>query len=104
MLQIMTFLERVNESSKDEMISFLKAHEEYTLFLLGNLEVYGLHLTNEIYSGNFKLVRNENGISAAFSLTKGGTLLIHSKETGTSFFELVLRACQEEPIVLKGVL
>lgn len=104
MHQIMTFLERVNESSKDEMISFLKAHEEYTLFLLGNLEVYGLHLTNELYSGNFKLVRNENEIISVFSLTKGGNLLIHSKETGIPFFELILRACEEESIVLKGVL
>lgn len=100
----MTFLEKVNESSKDEMVSFLKAHEEYTLFLMGNLEVYGLHLTNELYSGNFKLIRNKNGIIAAFSLTKGGTLLIHSKEISTPLFELILRACQEEPIVLKGLL
>jgi GNAT superfamily N-acetyltransferase len=100
----MTFLEKVNESSKDEMISFLKAHEEYTLFLLSNLELYGTGLTNEPYSGNFKLVRNENGIIAAFALTRTGTLLIHSKETSIPLFELVLRACQEEPIVLRGTL
>lgn len=102
--QTMKILEKVNESSKDELISFLKAHEEYALFLLNNLEMYGLHLSYELYSGNFKLVRNENGIVAAFSLTKGGTLLIHSKETTLPLFELILRACQEEPIALKGVL
>ncbi len=100
----MTFVEKVDESSKDKMVSFLKAHEDYTLFLLGNLELYGLHLSNENYSGNFKVVCDENGIIAAFSLTKGGTLLIHSKETNPPLFELVLRACREEPIILKGVL
>ncbi len=35
-------IEKVDETSKDEMVNFLKTHEEYTLFLLGNLEVYGL--------------------------------------------------------------
>jgi predicted GNAT family acetyltransferase len=101
---MMTLIEKVNESSKAEVVSFLKAHEEYSLFLLSNLEIYGLHLTDELYSGNFKLVRNEHEIIAALSLTKGGTLLIHSKEANTSLFELILRACQEEVITLKGVL
>jgi GNAT superfamily N-acetyltransferase len=100
----MIYLEKVNESSKDEAVTFLKAHEEYTLFLLGNLEVYGSHLSKEPYSGNFKLIRDENEIISGFSLTKSGTLLIYSKEIDTPLFELVLQACQEEPITLKGVL
>ena len=100
----MLSVEKVNEFSKDEMVVFLKANEDYTLFLLGNLEVYGLHLSHEIYSGNYYVVRDEKGIIAAFSLTKGGTVLIHSQESHSSLFELVLHTCQKEEIPINGVL
>lgn len=100
----MLFLESVVASSKDEMVAFLKTYEEYTLFLLGNLETYGMHLTQEPYSGNYKIIRKGEEIIAVFSLTKSGTLLIHSKEATTPFFHLVLRACREEPIQIKGLI
>ncbi len=100
----MISLKNVDEFSKDEMLNFLKTYEEYTLFLLGNLEVYGLHLTEDLYSGNYKIACDPNGIIAVFSLTRGGSLLIHSKKISTPLFELVLCACQKEQIGLNGLI
>ena len=45
-------VETVTQSSQDEMFNFLKEHENYTLFLLGNFENYGATLTDAPYSGN----------------------------------------------------
>lgn len=100
----MISLTKADESSRAALISFLKAHEEYSLFLLGNLEVYGPNLTDELYSGNFKFIRHKKEIIAVFSLTKGGTLLIYSSQINEPLFELVLQACLEETIPLEGVI
>lgn len=50
-------VEAVTQLSKQEMLDFLKEHENYALFLLGNFENYGAILTENPYSGNFKLIR-----------------------------------------------
>lgn len=96
--------ETVNEKTKPALIAFLRKHNEYTLFLLSNLENFGWQLSDHPYSGAYKVVRKEDQIIAAFSLTKKGTLLIHGEESSSDLFDLILEACKEEKIPLTGVI
>jgi GNAT superfamily N-acetyltransferase len=95
-------IEPINDSNKFEMLEFLKQHENYTLFLLGNFENYGFKLSQAPYSGNFKLIRSHNEIVGVFSLTKKGSLLIETKARD-SIFEMVLKSCLEESMSLTGL-
>lgn len=96
--------ENVTAASKDELVGFLKKNEEYSLFLLSNMEAYGLQLSDELYSGNFKIVREKDKIVAAFCLTKKGTLLLSSIKQSDSIFDAILKACEEERIAISGIL
>lgn len=95
-------IEPINNSNQFEMLEFLKQHENYTLFLLGNFENYGFKLSQAPYSGNFKLIRSHDEIVGVFSLTKKGSLLIEVKARD-SIFEIVLKSCLEESISLTGL-
>lgn len=96
-------IEMVTDSSQDEMLAFLSEHENYTLFLLGNFESYGSALTDAPYSGNFKLIRSHGQVVGVFCLTRKGNLLIETilRESG---FDIILDACYQESIPLKGVI
>lgn len=95
-------VEAVSSSSQQEMRDFLKSHENYSLFLLGNFENYGPTLTDAPYSGNFKLIRLHNKVIGVFCLTRKGNLLIETTHR-ESIFDVVLEACQKESMPLKGV-
>lgn len=95
-------VETVTTSSQEEMLQFLKNHANYTLFLLGNLENYGTKLTEAPYSGNFKLIRSSGQVTGVFCLTRKGNLLIEST-VEEPVFDIVLEACQQEPVALTGV-
>lgn len=95
-------IEAVTPSSQDEMLNFLKEHENYTLFLLGNFENYGARLTDAPYSGNFKLIRAQDQVIGVFCLTRKGNLLIKTI-LQEPIFDIVLDACHQEPTPLKGV-
>ncbi len=96
-------VEAANASNQAAMLHFLRQHENYSLFLLGNFENYGLALAEAPYSGNFKLIRSEGEVVGVFCLTRKGSLLIEapSKEP---IFELVLASCREESMPIKGVI
>lgn len=96
--------EMVTSESRDELIGFLKENEEYSLFLLSNLETYGLGLSDGLYSGNFKLLRHTGKTVAAFCLAKTGTLLVQSIKQDNEVYEAIITACLEEKIPLSGVL
>lgn len=95
-------LEKVSTDTQEEMMAFLKRHENYSLFLMGNFENYGATLTESPYSGNFKLIRSSNEIVCVFCLTKKGSLLIQSV-IHEPIFELVLDSCLQESIPITGV-
>jgi predicted GNAT family acetyltransferase len=95
-------VEAVDHRSEQEMFIFLKAHENSTLFLLGNYENYGATLTEAPYSGNFKLIRSKGRVIGVFCLSRSGNLLIEATEK-KAIFDLVLEACLQEPMPLKGV-
>lgn len=97
-------VETVNQSTASLMVEFLKKHENYTLFLLGNYENYGSTLTEAPYSGNYKIIRDSEGeVVGVFCLTKKGSLLIESS-VREPIFDLVLSSCREENLPLKGVI
>lgn len=95
-------VENVTQFSQHEMLNFLKEHENYTLFLLGNFENYGAMLTDAPYSGNFKLIRSQSQVVGVFCFTRKGNLLIETI-LQESIFDIVLDACYEESVPLKGI-
>lgn len=95
--------EKATQESKTELIRFLQKSEDYSLFLLSNQETYGLELSNGLYSGNYKILRERDEILAAFCLTRKGTLLIQSTENNKIIFESILLACMDEKISISGV-
>jgi hypothetical protein len=95
-------IEKVTQSSQQEMLNFLKEHENYTLFLLGNFENYGAILADAPYSGNFKLIRSRERVIGVFCLTQKGNLLIETI-LQEPIFDILLDACLQEPMPLKGV-
>src|SRR3990167_2767909 len=97
-------IRNTDEFSKQSLISFLKSHEDYALFLLGNLDTYGYKLTEEPFSGNFKHIHEKDKIIGAFCLTRNGSILIVSEVQTKELFDQVLHSCKEEGIVIKGVL
>lgn len=90
-------VEMVSEHNRELMVDFLKRHENYSMFLLGNFENFGAALSESPYSGNYKLIRCSNEIVSVFCLTKKGSLLIQSVIC-EPIFEYVLASCLEESI------
>ncbi len=61
-----------------------------------------LILMFEAYSGNFKLIRSQGQVVGVLCLTRKGNLLIETI-LQESIFDIVLEACHQESIPLKGV-
>lgn len=96
-------VENVSNETQEQMLNFLKRHEDFCLFLLGNFEAYGPRLTEAPNSGNFKLIKQGEEVAGVFCLAKRGTLLIQS-EKREEVFNLVLQSCEEESLSLSGVI
>lgn len=96
-------IEFVDQTSQSEMLTFLKQHENYALFLLGNFEDYGLKLTEAPYSGNFKLIRQLGEVVGVFCLTKTGSLLIEAT-VYEPIFDDILGSCLQEQIPMTGLI
>ncbi len=97
-------IEAVTESSLQEAIAFLRKHEDFSLFLLGNLEAHGHKLTSAPNSGNFKLIRHSGKIIAVFCLTRRGNLLVQSEISDRRLSEKILTASQEEHLPILGLI
>ncbi len=97
-------IDQVDASTQDEMVRFLKHHEDRTLFLLSNFENHGYKLTKAFNSGNFHLVRYCGSIVGAFCLCRRGNLLIQSEKNDDAVMDLVLETCLKESISLTGLL
>ncbi|MBI3900558.1 MAG: hypothetical protein HY324_00240 [Chlamydiia bacterium] len=97
-------IETVNESLLQEAIAFLRKHEDFSLFLLGNLEAHGHKLTSAPNSGNYKLVRHGGKIAAVFCLTRRGNLLVQSEISDRKLSEKILTVCQEEQLPILGLI
>ena len=97
-------VEFLNESNLEEASAFLMDNENFSLFLLGNLEAHGPKLTPAPNSGNFKLIRCEGKVIAVFSLTRRRNLVIQSSSTDDWIMEKILCASEKESIAIKGLI
>jgi GrpB-like predicted nucleotidyltransferase (UPF0157 family) len=97
-------VELLNESNAADAVSFLMDNENFSLFLLGNLEAHGPKLTSAPNSGNFKLIRCDGKVVAVFSLTRRGNLVIQSSLTDDWIMEKILSASKEECLPILGLL
>lgn len=96
-------IEKADLSTQNEIVCFLKKHENYALFLLGNLEAHGLNLSEAPNSANYQIIRLNKEIVTVFALTKRGNLLIQST-VQEPIFDILMQACSAEPIHLTGLL
>ncbi len=94
-------IESVTDKNLAEVKAFLEKYRETALFLLSNLEAHGPSLTEELNSGNFKCLKSPEGLQGVFCLTRRGNLLV---QTGRDCTDEILEACQEEEILIEGVL
>lgn len=98
------FVQTACPAIEPAMLAFLKERENFSLFLLGNFESYGSHLGPALFSGNFKVVFDQNqNIVAVFCLTRSGNLLVESK-INNLLFQQILSSCLEEKIPIEGLL
>lgn len=88
-------IENVQDNSKNELITFLRKHSDYTLFLLGNLQEHGPFLAKAPNSANFKIIRKDTYIFAAFCLCRRGTLLLFTQDLEATL-PLILEECRRE--------
>lgn len=100
----MQSVEVVTDETVAEMRQFLCLHEDYCLFLLGNLEVHGFKQTDAANSGNYYLVRSPTDLMGVFVLTLRGNLLIHLTHVTEGLFALIAHTLESEATQLKGLL
>ncbi len=94
-------IDPVSEKNLTEAKAFLEKYRETSLFLLSNLEAHGPSLSEDLNSGNFKCLMSTEGLTGVFCLTRRGNLLAQTE--GDCTLE-ILEACQEEEILIEGVL
>ncbi|MBN1684538.1 MAG: GNAT family N-acetyltransferase [Gammaproteobacteria bacterium] len=92
-----------NKTLEKQAIEFLEKHQETALFLLSNFINIGPHLTDHIYSGDYKLILKDQNIVAVFYVAKNGNILLQMDKQ-RDYSELILNACLEEPIPVTGVI
>ncbi|MNS44153.1 Acetyltransferase (GNAT) family protein [compost metagenome] len=94
-------VELLSESRRDEALAFLRDRRETSLYLLNNLAEYGPVLTEQLNSGNFKVVVDGDRVVAVFVLARRGNLLAQT-DRAAELAGLILAACESEPIALQG--
>lgn len=97
-------IELLHESNVADAVSFLMNNENFSLFLLGNLEAHGYTLGSSPNSGNFKLLRCNDKVIAVFCLTRRGNLVVYSLLDDDWIFEKIIDACKEEHLPMLGLL
>lgn len=88
-------VEPISKTNRTEAIVYLSQRENTAIFLLGNLNAHGPHLSSHPNSGNFKLIRVNDKIAGVFCLVRRGNLLIQS-DLIYPFFTTVKKSCHEE--------
>lgn len=99
---VQVMIRRVGIEDLERVRGFLEAHVETSLFLLSNLAIFGPHLGDSWFSGNYHLVEEDGRIVAVFSLTRRGNLLVQAGGR-TDLAESILETCESEPVEVCGV-
>ena len=95
-------IRRVRSEDLERVCSFLEAHVGTSMFLLSNLAIFGPHLGENRFSGNYHLAEENGRIVAVFCLTRRGNLLVQAGGR-TDLAEPILAACEAEPMEVCGV-
>ncbi len=85
----------------DQMVAFLRKHEDTTLFLLNNFFEHGLRLTDAPNSGNYYIATENDQVVAVFVLCRRGTILVESERENYSD---ILETLRREEIPITGVI
>jgi hypothetical protein len=85
-----------------QAMAFLKRHEETSQFLINNLRDRGPRVTDDPYSGNFKVIKNGNQIVAVFYVARCGN--VYAQAESDQYTDLILDGCKTEPFLIKGFL
>jgi predicted GNAT family acetyltransferase len=96
-------IEKINIANFSEAKRFLESYEDFSFFLLGNLEEFGYVLNDSPNSGNFKIVRENGSIVCIFCLTLRCNLLVQST-IQEPLFELIIAECKKESMPIKGLI
>jgi uncharacterized protein len=91
-----------DEKYEQQALALLKKYEETSLFLLENLKTYGSKLTTASYSANYKCLVEDDEVVAVFALTRIGNLLLQT-DRKREYAAMIVAACLQEPIALRGV-
>lgn len=83
-------------------MAFLKRYEETSQFIINNLRDRGPNVTDDPYSGNFKVIKNGSQIAAIFYVARCGN--IYAQAESDQYTDLILEGCRSEPFPIKGFL
>src|SRR4051812_10914391 len=92
----------VSESDLPAVTTFLERVPETSLFLLSNIRAFGTRLSESMYSGNLKGIKENGDFVAVFCLTRGGSLLAQAGGRVDLASEIVA-ASRKEQIPIRGV-
>jgi len=92
-------VEEIGEKNRTEANRYLAAHEETSQFLINNMREHGPRLAQHPNSGNFRLIRDGEDVTAVFCLARRGNLIV---QADSDYSQVVLRFCKADPVKLKG--
>lgn len=93
----------VTEATVPAVRAFLELHAETSMFLLSSLATLGPVLGNDLNSGNYRYIEENGKICAVFCLSRRGNLLAQAGRR-IDLAPIIVRACQDEPFSIQGVL
>src|SRR3954466_13144366 len=99
----MQMITDVSEADLPAVKAFLERVPETSLFLLSNIRAFGTRLSESMYSGNLKGVKQGGELAAVFCLTRGGSLVAQAAGRCDLAAEIV-SAGRKEKIPIRGVL
>jgi predicted GNAT family acetyltransferase len=93
----------ISDAELPAVKAFLERSPETSLFLLSSIRAFGTRLSESMYSGNLKGLKQGNDFAAVFCLTRGGSVLAQAPGRPELAGEIV-RACEMEKIPIRSVL
>ncbi|MBU0744127.1 MAG: GNAT family N-acetyltransferase [Gammaproteobacteria bacterium] len=87
---------------ENQAYALLNQYKETSLLLLANLKNFGIKLTDDTYSADFKCLVKDNKVVGVFALTKIGNLLVQT-DRATDYSRIIVDECIKSDIPLKGV-
>ncbi len=97
-------IKSLSKELEDIAFSYLKSHEELTMFMMANLREQGTKLTSHRNSGNFYALLENDRLQGVFVLCKRGNLLAQLDNPKKSMKPILDFLEKDEKITISGVL